>query len=87
MEDEIDLWLKRTPESYEEEYARHDEFWKSAKAILDRIRAGEMTEDEAIAPFMALERAPERIIRNFMMHQLHSDELERIRKETGRIIN
>jgi hypothetical protein len=86
-EDEINAFLNQTPESYEEECALHDEFWKAAQAILDKVRAGEMTEDEAVAPLMALDRVPEVIVRNFMLHQLHQDELERIRKETGRIIH
>jgi hypothetical protein len=68
------------------------------KVLLDRVRAGEMTEDECadailqlqkdlgyVSPFTD-EQEKDDILNN-MMHSLHQDELDRLRREEGIIVD
>jgi hypothetical protein len=80
------------------EQAFYDEYRPKRKALLDKVRAGEMTEDECAEAIIQLRRdlghkstkSHEREkagVLNVMMHSLHQDELDRMHREEGIIID
>jgi hypothetical protein len=94
VEHGMDWYFNPDPAEEAEEEARHAAYRSKANALLNKVRAGEMTEDECAVALLQLEKdlgytsdytpkQKERIVRNFMMHELHQDELDRYRKETG----
>jgi hypothetical protein len=70
------------------EHEAFDQFLASAMAILDKVEAGTMTEAEAIKLLTELGREPDdRWARNFLLHTLHQDRLDKLTRETGVIID
>jgi hypothetical protein len=98
VDDGMDWYLNPDPNVEAEEEARHAVYRPKANALLNKVRSGEMNEDECAAALLELKkelgytsdytpRQQEYLVRNFMMHELHQDELDRYRKETGIIID
>jgi hypothetical protein len=98
VDDDMDWYFNPDPAKEAEEEARHAVYGSKAKALLNKVRSGEITEDECAAALLTLEKdlgythtytpeQQERSVRNFMMHELHQDELERLRREEGLYID
>jgi hypothetical protein len=96
--DDWDFYYNPDPKEEAAREARRAVYWPKVNAFLDKVRAGEMTEDECAAAILKLEEElgcpsdytpaqKERSVRNFMMHSLHQEELDRIQRETGTIID
>jgi hypothetical protein len=82
-EDPSDDFGEATPE-----HEAFEQFLSAAGEILDSIEAGRLTEAEAVKPLTELAREPDdRWAKNFLLHTLHQDRLDKLTRETGVIID
>src|SRR5687768_9616290 len=77
----LDSYFNSTPERDAKLRAEALAFHEAAAVIVDRVKAGELTEQEAAIPLAELMKRPLRYAQNYLMHALHQDELDRLERE------
>ncbi len=67
--------------------AAADKFLTEAGALVRKVRAGEMTEEQAEDQIAGMLDGDRMRAGNFLLHALHQDELNKLRDEQGIIID